>query len=607
MERSVVKLVSFFGSLVAAAALLISLNSCANAGQPEAQMQMPMPHHAQANADGTLAGNYLAGRFAQRHQDWESAQDYMNRVMNFDVSNELLRQRAFLLTLGAQQYPKARELALKIANDKEGAELSWIYLACDALTHDDYKTAEHFAARLPDDGFGQYTKPLLTAWAYAGEGRKDEALKLLQAQAAGTVPDHDDPDVEADSGKPVTAPDDGTTDATYNIHAGLMEELAGNTKAAGDHYKVAMENGLTLHTALIVANYYRRNGHPETAKSIYSSLGKLYAFNPFSAAITDAKSPPDPAIARPADGAAVALMDLATLLFERRAYDSAQIYGSMVLLLSPKSPFGAMMMGDIAALNERYETAIAEYQAIPPASPLFWLSRMRMAEVYEAGGKLDDSVKLLSDLAKAKDTRVQALTSLGDLYRRHEQFQQAFNAYDQALATVGKVTEDEWPIVYARGMSLERLNNWTLAEKDLLTALKFQPDNPMILNFIGYSWVDKGVNVDKGLDFIRRAVAQRPDDGYILDSYGWALYRMGNYKEAVVWMEKAIGFIPDDSTMLDHLGDAYWQMGRRDEARFKWRRAVELSKDTAFRAGLALKIQHGMTPPSQVAHKEANL
>ncbi len=577
----VVKVLGFFSSLVAIAAVIIILNACANAD--EARPAAAGTYYSNMIATDTMSGNYLAGRFAQRQQDWDSAQKFMNQVMSFDKDNTVLRQRAFLLTLGAQQYDKAKELANEVASDKDGAELANIYLACDALSRNDYKGAIDFVNKLPDDGFGQYTKPLLTAWSLAGEGKKDEALKLLQKDA--------DPN-----------------DPTYNMHAGLMEEMTGDMKAAGVHYKIAMENGLTMHTAIIVANYYLRSGQPDTAKTIYDSLGKLYAFNPFSGALESQGAGAKPNITRAADGAGVALFDLATLLFERRAYDSAQIYGSMVLLLSPKSPFAAMMMGDIAALNDQHDKAIEDYDSIAKDSPLYWLSRTRVAEVYEAENRLDQSVALLTELSKMKETHVQALVSLGDLYRRHDKYQEAFNAYDAALASADKITEDQWPIVYARGMALERLNNWQMAEKDLLTALRFQPDNPMILNFIGYSWADKGVHLDQALDFIKRAVAQRPDDGYILDSYGWALYRTGNYKEAVVWMEKAIGIIPDDSTMLDHLGDAYWQVGRQNEARFKWRRAHELSKDASFRASLEHKLQGGLEPmPAMVAHKDTNL
>lgn len=577
-EEKGVKVQGVFGSLALAAAIVVTLNSCANADELKSALVPTDP--APAEITRTLSGSYLAGRFAQRQQDWESAQRYMNEVMSFDSENGLLRQRAFLLSLGAQEHDKAKELAVKVAGG-EGSELADIYLACDAISRRDYQAAIDHVNRLPADGFGQYTKPLLTAWATAGLGKKAEALKLLRNESE-------------------------PTDATYNMHAGLIEEMTGNLKEAGKHYRIAMENGLTMHTALIVANFHMRQGEPEVARTIFDSLGKLYAFNPFSALDLSAK--PAANIASAADGAAVALFDLATLLYERRAYDSAQIYGSMVLLLAPNSPSATMMMGDIAALNGQHDKAIRNYETVTKNSPLFWLSRMHIAEVLEASGEADKAVSLLTELSTEKDTRLHALVSIGDMHRRNERYQDAFNAYDSALSHVGTIGAEHWPIVYARGMSLERLNNWQDAEKDLLTALKYQPDNPMILNFLGYSWADKGMHLDQALDFIRRAVAQRPDDGYILDSYGWVLYRTGDYKEAVKWMEKATAVIPDDSTMLDHLADAYWQVGRKNEARFKWKRAHELSKDANFRASVESKIRSGVPlPPSLVAQKEGGL
>ena len=222
--KRLVKVFQFFASFVATAAVVITLNACANADETQRTMTAP---GALVSAD-TLSGNYLAGRFAQRQQDWDSAQQFMNQVMSFDTGNTVLRQRAFLLTLGAQQYDRAKSLAKQVSDDKDGAELADIYLACDALAHDDYKGAIDLVSKLPDDGFGQYTKPLLTAWSLVGEGKKAEALKLLQK-------------------------DSDPNDPTYNMHAGLMEELGGDMKAAGAHYKTAMENGLTMHTAIIVA------------------------------------------------------------------------------------------------------------------------------------------------------------------------------------------------------------------------------------------------------------------------------------------------------------------------------------------------------------------
>jgi tetratricopeptide (TPR) repeat protein len=577
-----VKVFQVAGALVLAATVSFTLNACA----ADQQAKLPTaPNFASAEpapAANTLSGSYLAGRFAQRQQDWDAAQNYMNEVTKFDEGNELLEQRAFLLSMGAMQYSRARELAQKIAQDPENIELASIYLACDALAREDYKGALGYIEKLPEDGFGQYTKPLLTAWAKVGAGDSRGAVAVLSDKA-----DAEDP--------------------TFNIHAALIAELAGDKKTAGKHYREAMANGLTLHTAVLAANFFQRDNQPEISKAIYDNLGKLYPFSPFINAVKPANETPRN-ITRAADGAAVALFDLATLLYERRAYDSAQIYGAMVLLLAPKAPFAMMMMGDIAALHGNYRKAVDDYDTIAKNQPLYWLSRVRVSEVMEISHNLPQAIAMLEDLSKNKETKLEALVSLGDLHRRHEDFASALKAYDAALATIDKPTEEHWPLIYARGMARERMNDWAGAEKDLLQALAFQPDNPMILNFIGYSWADKGMHMDKALDYIRRAVAQRPDDGYIVDSLGWALYRAGNYKESIEWLERAVSIVPDDSTILDHLGDAYWQSGRKNEAKFKWQRAHELSRDTAFRATVENKITRGIdAKPAMVAHSDSKL
>ena len=535
----------------------------------------------------TFTGSYLAGRFAQRHQDWEAAQNYMNTVLKKDTANAELRERTFLLTLGAGDTGKAKELAHDILASGADSELSNIFLACDDMARDDLKSALAHVTALPDTGFGQYTKPLMSAWVLAGMGRKDEALKLL-----------------ADSSNP--------DDPTYRLHAGMIEEMSGNNTAAATHYKAAMANGLTLHGAVTVGDFFARTGRADIAQVIYDGLGKMYPFNPFIAALAhqDPHRVIAPSAARAADGAAFALYDLATLLYEKHAYDSALVYNGMVRLLQPASPFAMMMSGDIAALHQQYPQALESYNSIPQNSPLYWLSRMRVAESYEISGHLDQAIGQVQSLTKQGPLRVNALVTLGDMQRRHENYAEALKAYDAALAEIGPLKEDQWPVIYARGMSLERLNRWQLAEKDLLKALELQPDNPMILNFIGYSWVTKGIHMDKAVDYLKRAASLKPDDGYVLDSYGWALYRTGQYDTATKMLEQAVAQIPDDSTILDHLGDAYWETGRRNEARFKWLRASETSDDAAFKALLQQKLRAGLAtaPVAHLTHaKEAKL
>jgi Flp pilus assembly protein TadD len=487
-----------------------------------------------------------------------------------------------LLALGAGNFVKSRELAKKISGTRFSDELAVIFLACDALNDNDFAGAIAYLEKLPAEGFGQYTKPLLTAWALAGQDRKDAALKLL-----------------ADS----SAPDD----PTYRIHAGLMEELSGNMNAAADHYQVAMANGLDLHTAVIVGNFFERYGRPEIAASIYKGLDGVYPNNPFITAMAqrDPRRDIDPNITRAADGAALALFDLASLLYGKRAYDSAQIYGSLVQMLDPDNPFAQLMMGDIASIRNQYDRAIRDYNSIRTQSPIFWLAHMRVAEIYEVSGQPDKAIAMLTEMSRNSATRTHAFASLGDIYRRREQFASAVDAYTQALDGIDKLTPDHWSILYARGVSEERLKNWNNAEKDLMQALSFQPNNPTILNFIAYSWATQGIHLDKALEYIRLAAALRPDDGYILDSYGWTLFRMERYGEAIRWLEQSVEQIPNDSTLLDHLGDAYWQVGRHNEARHRWRQAQDLSQDPSFKTAVAKKAVHGIVAPSQTARTEA--
>jgi len=573
----------FLHSLALTVIVTMTLAACAWNQSGKSVDNAPLVNAPMASSD-TLSGNYLAGRFAQRQQDWDAAQGYMGVVLERDKGNSQLVQRTFLLALGSGNFAKAGELANKISGRKDGSELALIFLSCDALSHDQFTTAIRYLDKLPAEGFGQYTKPLLTAWALMGLGKKSAALKLLAANAS-----EDDP--------------------TYHMHAGMMEELAGNMDGAARHYKITMANGLDLHTAVMIGDFFERHGRPEITRTIYQGLDKAYPFNPFISAMAgrDPRRVIAPNITRAADGASLALFDLANLLYGKRAYDSAQIYGNMVQLLNAKSPFAKLMMGDIAALHNRYGQAIAEYDAIDRGSPIFWLSRMRVAEVYEISGQMEQSVQMLTAMSKDGAPRIPALVSLGDAYRRHSQFENAIAAYDQALAGISPLTKDHWPIIYARGIARERLNNWALAEKDLLQALAFQPDNPMILNFIAYSWADQGINLDKALEYARQAAALRPYDGYILDSYGWTLFRLGKYQESISWLEQAVEKIPGDSTLLDHLGDAYWQAGRRNEAQYQWKHANDLSQDPAFKNLVRQKIEHGIVVPSQVERLQAKL
>ena len=195
---------------------------------------------------------------------------------------------------------------------------------------------------------------------------------------------------------------------------------------------------------------------------------------------------------------------------------------------------------------------------------------------------------------------------MGDMLRGKERWLESVSAYDAAFERIGTPERRHWRPLYARGISLERSRQWPRAAQDFLTALELAPDQPFVLNNLGYSWVDKGLHLKRALAMIEKAVRLRPNDGFIVDSLGWAHYRLGAYGRAARTLERAITLSPYDSAINDHLGDAYWRVGRRMEARFQWRRALRFDAEPDTVAGIKKKLANGLgkTPRKSKASGE---
>lgn len=190
--------------------------------------------------------------------------------------------------------------------------------------------------------------------------------------------------------------------------------------------------------------------------------------------------------------------------------------------------------------------------------------------------------------------KLEILDALGNILRARKQYAEAIPYYDKAISLIGKPEKQHWIYYYARGTSYERTGNWPAAETDLQKALSLYPDQPLLLNYLGYSWVDQGRNLKEGLGYIEKAVSLKPDDGYIVDSLGWAHYRQGNFKEAVRYLERAVELKPDDPVLNDHLGDALWRVGREQEARYQWDQALSLKPEPDDVEKIKRKIDQGL-------------
>ena len=522
-------------------------------------------------------GNYLAGRFAEKIRDFERASDSLVRALEENPDDLALTRRAFFLSLEAGRTDVALRLAHKL--DAAGTRISMmqILLASESMKNGDYPAAVRRLETIERDDLARYSVPLALAWAQAGSGQTDGALAALSV-------------LDSDSGFALLR----------QLHEALINDVAGRTEDAAAVYRAAMgaEPGSAPNRVVhAYGNYLERHGGADSAKALYDSYGGLSADSPIIAdaarRVTENKTP-EPLVGDAVQGMAEGFFDIASVLPIERAGDVVLIYVRMALYLRPDYPLAQLLMGDVFDQFGRYREAAEVYRTVDPDSAYGWVARLRLADDYYDLGDAEAAVALLRRMGRERPERSDALIRLGNIQRYQERYEEAVEAYDQAVERIGEIGRDNWTLLYSRGIALERAGQWGRAEADLLKALELQPDQPFILNYLGYSWVEQGKNLAVARKMLERAVAQRPDDGYIVDSIGWALYKLGELAEAVRHLERAVALQPQDPVINDHLGDAYWRVGRSGEARIQWQRVLGLNPDDDLRRQIDAKLKDGL-------------
>jgi len=271
-----------------------------------------------------------------------------------------------------------------------------------------------------------------------------------------------------------------------------------------------------------------------------------------------------------------------------------RLYLRMALALRPDSDAALLQLGGVAEMMEQPEEAIALYERIPDNSPVKKIAELQLGLNLADLKRHDEAVKHLDAVLALDPDDMRAYLALGGVYAAQEKFAEAAEVYERAVARIDTPTRAEWNIFYQRGIAYERLKQWPKAEPNFRKALELFPDQPQVLNYLGYSWVDMNMNLDEGLSMIKRAVELRPSDGYIVDSLGWAYYRLGRYDDAVRELERAVGLMPNDPILNDHLGDAYWRVGRKLEATFQWSHARDMEPEPALLAEVEKKLAQGL-------------
>lgn len=533
----------------------------------------------------TQSGNYLSGQFAQYRQDWTQANKYLDKVIAYDPGNIELQQRSMILSMQAGDANRAIVLARKVLEEDNKNVLALLFLGMDEIARQDYDAALKTLTKMPSNGIADFIRPILIAWASAPHGKVDDDTLI-------------------------------NTSPLHAYHALLIADYLGKVQDPERYFvNILASGGVDGHTLEMVADVFARQGDKEYAEKIYDSLIKQSEQNNVLTVeikeLQEKRNNPQVAqktrIATPSEGAGEAFYNMARVLYQDKSDESALVFARIAQHLNPSSEDVKLLTARIMLRNDHTDEAIEVYKSIKSESPSFLESQRSAAELMEEEGRLDESIAYLETLYKDhKD--INSLIQIGDAYRRAEKHDDAIKAYDRAVdALKGDVSADYWHLLYARGMSYERVGNFKRAEDDLQKAMAFKPDHPYLLNYLGYSWADQGKHLDKALDLVTKAVNLRPDDGYITDSLGWIYYKLGNYQEAVAELEKAIELVPYDPTINDHLGDAYWQVGRKHEARFQWQRALNHAEDDEkLKEQLAAKLENGLndkTPPVKQAVK----
>jgi tetratricopeptide (TPR) repeat protein len=477
-----------------------------------------------------------------------------------------------------------------IARDPQNA-LGQLTLGVRALRNRQFQTARASFQRAGGRGRNaDISAALLVGWTHVGSGELKKALEAVDR--------FNDPQMAA----------------FRNFYTGLMADVAGDRREAGKRLKAAYdaEPG-TIRLGDAYARFEARHGNREIAKAVYDK----FSANPAQAAfvaqprrLVEEGKTPDPLVLNVAQGAADVLYSAADLGGRPGTEMLSILYLQLANHLHPDNDMILATKGENFEQAKQLARAVSVYARVSEDSGLKSRVTMRAAAALDTLSRSDEAIQLLEErIAKAPDADdLNLFDTISAIHRGKKRWPEAVEAASKAIALVPTPPEKKhWNLFYSRGMAYERSKQWPLAEADFKMALSLLPEDPRtegdkaarahVLNYLAYSWVDMGMNIDESFVMLKRAVELQPRDGYIIDSLGWAYFKLGKYEDAVRELERAVDIRPQDPVLNDHLGDAYWKVGRRDEARFQWNHARDLKPEPEELEKILRKIERGMDEP----------
>ena len=532
----------------------------------------------------SFSGAYLAARTAEADNDLDSAIAYYKRALAFDPEDAALQQSLMLALIAQGRFDESLPYAQMLKTVPDVERFSRLALGVDSIRKKDYQGAENWLKLALESDLDRLITGIMTGWAKQGGGRSADALQFLDK---------------------LQGPEWYELFKTY--HRALIAEAAGQKDKADEIFKATINNlgagsaapETWMRAAEAYAGFLARGGKKAEALAV---LDKADEFAPGKLPISALREQINkgdkiaPLVANPQDGAAEILLNLSTALNRGGGEPFVRLYLQYALALKPNSDELLVQLASIAEQQQNGEEAIALYRRVPESSPLKRLSELQLGLNLADLKQHDEAIKHLKALVEANPDDMRGYLALGGVYASTENFRAAADVYDKAVEKLKTPTNVNWNLFYQRGIAYERLKEWPKAEPNFRKALELFPDQPQVLNYLGYSWVDMNINLDEGLNLIKKAADLRPSDGYIIDSLGWAYYRLGKFDDAVRELERAVALKPDDPVLNDHLGDAYWRVGRKLEATFQWSHTRDMKPEPNVLAEVEKKLAKGLEP-----------
>lgn len=524
-----------------------------------------------ARAD--LAGAYLAARSADLAGDYVHAREYLTRALAADPSNVGLLEGLVMAHVGAGDVAAAIPVARRLVSLGGKAQVAAIVMLADMLAREDYAQV---LKDLEGDArvVGPLVDPLVRGWAHLGAGSMAAALEEFGKLGAT-------PGLEA-----------------FGLyHQALALAMVGDLEGA-DRLFADEGNGLMGMRRAVFA-------HAQVLSQLDRSADALAelesVFGPVSDPEIDAlraalaRGPvPFDTVRTVRDGMAEVFHLLSVVLQGEAPDNQTLIHSRIAEFLRPDLVDARLLSASLLESLGQRDLAIAAYDKVPADSPSYLVAASGKVQALYGLGRKDEALAAQTALTQSHGQFLSVHVGLGDMLRREERHAEAAAAYSRAIDLVPAPESRHWGLFYARGIAWERAKQWDKAEPDFRRALDLNPDQPQVLNYLGYSLLDMNLKIDEALGMIERAVEQRPEDGYIIDSLAWGYFLTGRYDEALVQMERASLLMPVDPIVTDHLGDVYWAVGRKREAEFQWHRALSFEPEKKDATRIRRKLEIGL-------------